>query len=156
MSYKKNNNRSIKKKAYLDKKCFNCHKLKHYDWDCSYSNGQNPKIYHYRDSNWERNEKSRGQGPSKSDSQPYQNRALQAVSNNNNNKKSGLEHFLSGLVVIVFIIAKKPQQLRKAENRSNTWFFNLCALCYLCNNRKLFSNIKAKSIDFITIVGQVI
>lgn len=30
MSYKENNNWSLKKKAHLDKKCFNYHKLEHY------------------------------------------------------------------------------------------------------------------------------
>lgn len=39
---------------------------------------------------------------------------------------------------------------------TNIWFLNLCASYYLCNNQKLFLNIKTKNIFFITEVKQVI
>lgn len=48
--------------------------------------------------------------------------------------------------------AKKLHPLDIAD----TWFLDLCASQYLYNNRKLFSNTKAKSIDFVTVAGQII
>lgn len=41
--------------------------------------------------------------------------------------------------------------------RTNSlWFLNLCAFHHLCNDQMLFSNLKAKSIDFVIAVRQVI
>lgn len=42
------------------------------------------------------------------------------------------------------------------EVNTNIWFLNLCVSYYLCNNQKLFLNIKTKSIFFIMKVKQVI
>lgn len=39
---------------------------------------------------------------------------------------------------------------------TSTWFLDLCVSQHLCNNRCLFSNTRAKSIDFIIAAGHVI
>lgn len=46
------------------------------------------------------------------------------------------------------------KQLQKVD--TDIWFLDSYASRYLCNNRKLFSNTKAKSIDFVMAAGQVI
>ncbi len=46
-------------------------------------------------------------------------------------------------------------ELQKVEANS-TWFLDSCASRHLCNDWRLFSNLKAKSIDFVTAAGQVI
>lgn len=46
------------------------------------------------------------------------------------------------------------KKLQKLDTK--TQFLDLCTFRYLCNNRKLFLNTKAKSIDFIIAVGQII
>lgn len=39
---------------------------------------------------------------------------------------------------------------------ASAWFLDSCASRYSCNNRSLFKNTHAKSIDFVTAVGQII
>ena len=111
MSYKQNNNWSLKKKAHPDKEYFNCHELGHYGQDCPYVNRQNPRMYHYRDSNKGRNRRGRGQGLSKNNSRQHQNRAHQAASNNNNNEKFDPKPFIPGPVAAAFMVAERPLQL---------------------------------------------
>lgn len=49
----------------------------------------------------------------------------------------------------------REQRLQKRGTNS-IWFLDLCASRHFCNDRALFSNLKAKSIDFVTAVRQVI
>ena len=46
------------------------------------------------------------------------------------------------------------EQLQKVDIK--TWFLELCTLHHLCNGQKLFSNTKARSVDFVTVGGHVI
>ena len=75
-------------------------------------------------------------------------RAYQATKNINN--FDNVKLFIFELFRKV-CIAKKLQKLY-----TKTCFLDLYAFCYLCNNWKLFSNTKAKSIDFVIAVEQVI
>ena len=59
MSYKQNNNYSLKKKAHPNEKCFNYHELGHYGRDYPYVNKQNPRTYYYKRSKKGRNGRSR-------------------------------------------------------------------------------------------------
>lgn len=38
----------------------------------------------------------------------------------------------------------------------DTWFFDLGTSCHFCNNQKLFSNLKAIIINFVTFAKEVI
>ena len=49
----------------------------------------------------------------------------------------------------------QDQQLQKIKSKS-TWFLNFYMSCHLCNNPSLFTNKRAKSIDFVTAIRQVI
>lgn len=49
----------------------------------------------------------------------------------------------------------KKQGLQKF-GADSTWFLDSYALHHLCNDRKLFNDLKAKNINFITAAGQVI
>lgn len=113
-------------------------------------------MYHYKGLNRGGNQRSKGQGSSKNNSQQHQNRAHQVASNDNNNKEFDLEPFAPGPIAAAFMVAKRPLQSQKTKTGSITWFLNLCASRYLCNDQSFFSNTRAKSIDFVTAAGQVI
>ena len=53
-------------------------------------------------------------------------------------------------------MVKEQQGFQKTSRSSSSWFLDSCASRHLCNNRRLFTNTRAKSIDFITAAGQVI
>ncbi len=48
------------------------------------------------------------------------------------------------------------KEQRDIQKPNISWFLDLCASRLLCNDRRLFSNTRAKSIDFVTAAGQVI
>lgn len=47
------------------------------------------------------------------------------------------------------------EELQKLRT-NGTWFLDSCASRHLYNDRRLFSNLKVKSIDFVMAIGQVI
>lgn len=83
------------------------------------------------------------------------NRAHQISENNKAKYKddSNPKPYVSSPVGTIFII--KEQRLQKIR-AGNTWFLDSCVFHHLYNNWKLFSKLKAKGIDFVTAVGQVI
>lgn len=76
----------------------------------------------------------------------YQTTEFRADQNCNNN--SDQEPFAPGTVNTAFIVW--DQQMQKVKV-SSTWFLNLCTSYHLCNNQSLFTNIRAKSIDFVIV-----
>lgn len=50
----------------------------------------------------------------------------------------------------------KEQGLKRTSQPNSPWFLDSCASRHLCNNCRLFSSTRAKSIDFVTAAGQVI
>lgn len=50
----------------------------------------------------------------------------------------------------------KEQGLKKTSQPNSPWFLDSCASRHLCNNCRLFSSTRAKSIDFVTAAGRVI
>lgn len=60
--------------------------------------------------------------------------------------------FASGFIRTIFIVKEGLQKLGAGD----TWLFDLFTSRHLSNNWKLFSNLKIKSIKFVTVIGQVI
>ena len=53
-------------------------------------------------------------------------------------------------------MVKEQWDLQRTLRSSSLWFLDSCASQHLCNDRRLFTSTRAKSIDFITAAGQVI
>ncbi len=83
------------------------------------------------------------------------NRAYQAIENRapKHNNESDPEPFALGPVGNTFVV--REQRLLKLGTNS-TWFLDLCISYHLCNDQTLFSNLKAKSINFVRAVRQLI
>ena len=128
-----------KKKAYRDEEYFNCHKLGHFGRDCRQPDRRLARIG---------GPNTKGRTNNRSGSwTPH--RANQTTENLEDSDDK--EPFTPGPVGKA-CMAK--EQLQKVD--TDTWFLDSCASRHLCNNRKLFSNTKTKSIDFVTAAGQVI
>lgn len=77
------------------------------------------------------------------------NQAHQTAELSADHKNSDQEPFASGLVEIAFMVKdQQDQQLQKIESK-NTWFLDSCTSRHLYNNPSLFTNKRAKSINFI-------
>lgn len=148
MSLRNNNNyyqNGTKRKANSDEECFNCHKFGHYARDCNVPNKRRQTSWTQQSSQTQ----SSNRGGNSRDRQS--NRAHQVAENNNDD--SDPEPFAPGPVAEAFMV--KEQKLQKVDKATN-WFLDSCASRHLCNDRKLFTSTRAKSIDFVTAAGQVI
>ena len=153
MAFRDNTN-SFKRKANSHEECFNCHELGHFGRDCSHpdkmfqrpnpnpypSNNNNSTQPRYRDG-------ANRPNSSRNDSRPRP-RAHQTIENKEDD--SDPEPFTPGRLGTAFMI----KELQKPINA--TWFLDSCASRDPCNDRRLFSNTRAKSIDFMTAAGQLI
>ena len=125
-----------------DKECFNCHRLGIYARDYTIPNKR------------QMNKNNQGQSSNKKRQSSIRNRAHQATAKNNNkDEDSNPKLFAPDTISKAFMV--KEQRLQKGS-KTSTWFFNSCVSRHLCNNRKLFINMRAKSIDFLTAAGQII
>lgn len=146
-----------KRKVNSDDECYNCHKLGHFGRDCflldrrlnrtTTLTQQSPK------------EKSRKEDLYKGRSgirSGTSNREYQAAKNNKSLKYDedfDPKPFPPRLVRNAFMV--KERELQKLGT-NNTSFPDSCTSRHMCNDWTLFSDLKAKSIDFVTAVGQVI
>lgn len=147
--------RDGKRKANTDDKCYNCHKLGHFGRDCLFPDKRLNRIQNPRSSgsgsssqsgsqptnNRNNNPRTQSRVPSRNDSRP--NRAHQTTENHND---SGYGPFEPGPIGTAFMV--KKQLLQKVN--STSWYLDSCASRHLCNDRRLFSSTRAKSIDFVT------
>ncbi len=139
-----------KRKANSDDECYNCHKLGHFGRDCFLPDRRlNRTTQQSRRGESRRGDSRKGRS-GRSDTP---NRAHQAAENKHDDDDSDPEPFAPGPVGNAFMV--REQELQKL-GADSTWFLDSCASRHLCNDRKLFSNLKAKSIDFVTAAGQVI
>lgn len=142
-----------KKKAISDDKCYNCHKLGQFGRDCFLLDR---RLNRTTQQSWReesrRRDSRRGRSGIRSNTL---NQAHQAVENraHKHDNDSHPEPFAPGPVGNAFMVRK--QRLQKLGT-NNTWFLDSYLSHHLCNNRTLFSDLKAKSIDFVTAAGQVI
>ena len=147
-----------KKKANSNDEYYNCHKLGHFgqDWSLPDRRLNRNTQQSQREESQKRDSRKRHQSRGQSDSRAISNRAHQASENKTkHDDDSDPKLFAPGTIGTVFMV-KEQQGLQKTSRSSFSWFLDSCASRYLCNNRRLFTNTRAKSIDFITAVGQVI
>lgn len=146
-----------KRKANSDDKCYNCHKFGHFGRDHALLDRRLNRTTTLTQQSWReesRREDSRRERSGIRSRTP--NRAHQAAKNNKSLKHdndSNLESFPPGPVGNAFMV--KEQGLQKLGT-NNTWFLDSCASRHMCNDQTLSSDLKAKSIDFVTVAGQVI
>lgn len=84
------------------------------------------------------------------------NQVHQAIENNKAHKHkddSDPKPFTSDSIGTIFIV--KKHRLKKLRV-GDIWFLELYVFRHLSSNWKLFSNLRVKSIDFMTVAGQVI
>ena len=144
-----------KRKANSNDECYNCQKFGHFGRDCFFPDRrqQNRNTQQsQREESW-RGDSRRSRGETQSNTP---NRAHQAAENRSAkyDDDSNPKPFTPGPVGTAFMV--KKQRLQRTSRSSSFWFFDSCASRHLCNNRRLFTNTRAKSIDFITADGQVI
>ena len=147
-----------KKKANSDDECYNYHKLGHFGRDCSLPDKRlNRNTQQSRREQSRRGDSRRGyQSGGQSDSRATPNRAHQASENKTKYKdNSDPEPFAPGTIGTAFMV-KEQRDLQRTLQLSSFWFLDSCASPHLCNDRRLFTNTRAKSINFITAAGQVI
>ena len=135
-------NGEYKKKTNRDQECYNCHKLAHFGHDYHQPDNRLARIG--KPSIKERTDNSNNRSKLQA-----RQRVHQAIVNANDS--DNIKPFAPELVGKV-CMAKELRSLDKA----NTWFLDSCTSQHLYNNWKLFSNTKAKSIDFIKTAGQII
>ena len=144
-----------KRKANSNDECYNCHKFGHFGRDCFLPDRrqQNRNTQQSRREQSRRGDSRRGRGGTRSNTP---NRAHQAAENRSakHDDDSDPEPFTPGPVGTAFMV--KEQRLQRTSRSSSSWFLDSCASRHLCNDRRLFTNTRAKSIDFITAAGQVI
>lgn len=142
-----------KKKANTDDEYYNCHKFGHFGRNCFLPDRKLSRTTQQSRREELRRRDSRRRRSGIQSNTP--NRGHQAVENRapKHNDDSKPEPFAPGPVGNVFIVRK--QRLEKLGTNS-TWFLDSCASRHLCNDQTLFSDLKAKSIDFVTAAGQVI
>ena len=145
-----------KRKANSYEECYNCHNLGHFGRDCPLPDKRINRSIQQRGR--QRGGQSRGRTDNRNESRA-QSRAPDRVhqfaerSADQNRDDSDQEPFAPGPVGTAFMV--KEQRLQKLKANS-TWFLDSCASRHLCNDRSLFINTRAKSIDFVTAAGQVI
>lgn len=151
-----------KRKVRSDDECYNCHKLGHFGRDCFLPDRrlnkttQQSRREELRKRDSQRERQNRSQSREQNDSRTIPNRAHQASKNKTkHNDDSDSEPFVPRPVETAFIV-KKQQCLQKTLRSSFSWFLDLCISRHLCNDWRLFTNTRAKSIDFVTAAGQVI
>ena len=147
-----------KRKANSDDECYKCHKLGHFGRDCSLPNRRlNKNIQQSRrEESQKRDLRRRHQSGGQSDLRATVNQAQQVSENKTKHEdNSDLESFALGTIGTAFMV-KEQQGLQETSQSSSSCFLDLCMSRHLCNNRRLFTNTWAKSIDFITAAGQVI
>ena len=84
------------------------------------------------------------------------NRAHQTAELSADLNNSDQKPFAPSPLGTAFIVRdQRDQQLQKIESE-NTWFLDFCTSYHLCNNPSLFTDKRAKSIDFVTALRQVI
>ncbi len=54
------------------------------------------------------------------------------------------------------MVKEQRNGLRRPSQPNSPWFLDSCASRHLCNDCRLFSSTRAKSIDFVTAAGQII
>ena len=144
-----------KRKANSDDECYNCHRLGHFGRDCSLPDRRLNRTNQQsrREESWRGDSR---RGPQSGGRSTTPNRAHQASENKTKHEDdSDPEPFAPGPVGTAFIV-KEQQGLQRISRSSSSWFLDSCASRHLCNDRRLFTNTRAKSIDFITAAGQVI
>lgn len=145
--------RRPEKKANNNDKYYNCHKLGHFRRDYFFPDRKlNWVTTSWKEELW-RSDLHRGRSEIQSG---ILNCAYQAAKNNKapkQNDDSNPEPFVPGPIGNAFMVRK--QRLQNVGTNS-TWFLDSCVSRHLCNDRALFSNLKAKSIDFVMAARQVI
>ena len=131
--------RDRKRKANSDEECYNCHKLGHFGRDCLLPDKKLNRIQHPQKENGARRQ-SNSWAP---------NQAHQATKNHDDSNPELFTPWPFGTAFMV----KEQLDLQRPNT---SWFLDSYASRYLCNDCWLFSNIRAKSIDFVTAAGQVI
>lgn len=144
-----------KKKATSNDECYNCHKFGYFGRDYFLPDRKLNRTTQQSLSQREKSRRGGGQHRGRSGGRSNTpNRVHQASENKTkHDDDSDPEPFAPGPIGTAFMV--KEQRLQKL-GADSTWFLDLCALCHICNDQKLFSNLKAKSIDFVTAAGQVI
>ena len=141
-----------KRKVNSDDECYNCHKFGHFGRDCFLPDRRlNRNTQQSRKEESRRGDSRRGRDGTRSNTP---NRAHQAAENRSAkyDDDSDPEPFVPGPVGTAFMVRDGLQKV----GANNTWFLDSCASRHLCNDRRLFSNLRARSIDFVTAAGQVI
>lgn len=141
--------KSPRRKANSNEECYNYHKFGHFERDCFL-----PDKKLNRNTQQSRRKKSR-KGDSRRDrsgtrdSTPNQEHQATENKSTRYENDSNPEPFTSRFVGIVFMVKERLQRL----GANGIWFLDSCAFRHLCNDRKLFSNLKLKNINFVTVVG---
>ncbi len=131
--------RDRKRMANSDEECYNCHKLGQVCRDCPFPDKRLNRIQHPQKENG-----ARRQSDSRAPNQAHQT--------TENHDDSNPELFTPGPFGTAFMVKEQ----RDLQRPNTSWFLDSFASRHLCNDRRLFSNIRAKSIDFVTAAGQVI
>lgn len=134
----------FKKKANSDNQYYNYYKFGHFGRD---SFLPKRKLNRMTQQSRRRKSQRRNSCNGRSGQSNTPNRAHQAVKNKHNDN-SDPKPFAPDFVGNAFMI--KKQKLQKLGANS-TWFLDSCTFRHFCNKQKLFSNLKAKSIKFVTV-----
>ena len=147
-----------KRKANNNNECYNCHKFGHFRRDYSLPNKKlNRNTQQSRREESRRgNSRRRHQSGGQNDSRAKSNRAHQALENKSKHEdNSDPEPFALGTIGTANMV-NEQRGLQRTSRSSFSWFLDSCTSRHLYNDRRLFTNIRAKSIDFITAAGQII
>ncbi len=141
-----------KRKANSDHECYNCHKFGHFERDYFLPDRKlNRNTQQSRREKSRRGNSRRGRGGIRSNTP---NRAHQAVENRSikHDDNSDPEPFVPGPIGTAFMVRDRLQEV----GANSTWLLDSYASRHLCNDRRLFNNLRTKSINFVTAAGQVI
>ena len=128
-----------KRKANSDEQCYNCHKLGYFGRDCDQPD-QRTQADRRTQLNRSRNSSIVSRRPK---------RAHQVVTQDD---ESDSEPFTSGPVAKAMMVTELPVM----EKTRGTWYLDSCALRHLCNDKKLFKDLRPMCIDFVTAAGEII
>ena len=128
-----------KRKANSDEQCYNCHKLGHFGRDSDQPDRRTQPD--------RKTQLNRSRNSSIASRRPK--RAHQVVARDD---KSDSEPFTPGPVAKAMMVTELPAM----EKTCGTWYLDSCASRHLCNDKKLFKDLRPICIDFVTAAGQVI
>lgn len=139
-----------KRKVNSDGKCYNCYKISQFGWNCFFTDRMlNKNTQQSWREESRRGDSRRGKGRTWGSTL---NRAHQATKNKSTKYDGNIdpEYFAPRRVRNAFMVRERLQKHRA----NHTWFFDLYISRHFCNNRRLFSNLKHKNINFVIAVEQ--